>query len=45
MGQTQSWIAKIERGDRQLTALELRDICEVLGVRVSALLDGLSGPL
>ena len=43
LGQTQSFVAKIERGDRQLTALELRDICAILGVPVSAVLGGPPG--
>jgi len=35
----QSFVAKIERGERQVTALELRDLCRVYKVPSSAILD------
>lgn len=37
-GRDQSFIAKIERGERQLTALELRDLCRLFNVPVSDVL-------
>ena len=32
LGQTQSFISKVERGERRIDVVELRAICEVLGV-------------
>jgi transcriptional regulator with XRE-family HTH domain len=34
----QTFLAKIERGERQVTALELRDLCRILKVSCSVLL-------
>ena len=31
----QSFVSKIESGERRLDILELRDVCEVLGVSLS----------
>ena len=39
-GRDQSFAAKIERGERQITALELRDLCITLDVDVSDILKG-----
>jgi len=39
LGWTQSQVGKAERGERIITALELRDICRLLGISVSALFD------
>ncbi len=38
-GRAQSMIANIERGERQLTALELRDLCRIFHVSSSSVLD------
>lgn len=32
LGHPQSWVAKIESGERQLLFLEFLDICQALGV-------------
>jgi transcriptional regulator with XRE-family HTH domain len=32
LGQTQSFISKVERGERRLDVVELRSICSALGV-------------
>jgi transcriptional regulator with XRE-family HTH domain len=39
-GRDQSVVARIERGERQLSALELRDLCRAFGVPYDAVLDG-----
>ncbi|WP_459556771.1 helix-turn-helix domain-containing protein [Lacunimicrobium album] len=31
LGQTQSFVSKVERGDRRLDVIQLRTICHVLG--------------
>lgn len=43
INQTQSFVGKVERGERQITALELRDMCRVFGIPSSAILDDLKG--
>ena len=32
LGQTQSWVSKVERGERRLDLVELREFCEGMGV-------------
>ena len=32
LGQTQSWVSKVERGERRLDLVELREFCEGIGV-------------
>jgi transcriptional regulator with XRE-family HTH domain len=32
LGQSQSFISKVERGDRRLDVIQLRTICQTLGV-------------
>ena len=29
--QTQSWVSKVERGERRIDVIELRDVCRALG--------------
>jgi len=41
LGQPQSFVAKIEAGERQLTVLELVDACVVFGVSPGEFLAGL----
>lgn len=36
LGQTQSFVSKVERGERRLDVVELRAFCEVLGVSFSS---------
>ena len=32
LGQTQSFVSKMERGDRRLDIVQLRTVCKILGV-------------
>jgi transcriptional regulator with XRE-family HTH domain len=32
LGETQSWVSKVERGERRLDLVELRAFCKVIGV-------------
>ena len=32
LGQTQSWVSKVERGERRLDLVELREFCAGMGV-------------
>ena len=36
LGQTQSFVSKVERGERRLDVVELRAFCEVVGVSFSS---------
>ncbi len=36
LGQSQSFVSKIERGERRLDIIQLRQICHVLGVALPA---------
>ena len=40
VGLPQPAIANIERGERQITALELRDLCRIFNVSSCSVLDG-----
>jgi transcriptional regulator with XRE-family HTH domain len=35
LGQTQSFVTKVERGDRRLDIVQLRSICQVLGLTMT----------
>jgi transcriptional regulator with XRE-family HTH domain len=35
LGQTQSFVTKVERGDRRLDIVQLRTICRVLGLTMA----------
>jgi transcriptional regulator with XRE-family HTH domain len=35
LGKPQSYISKIERGERRLDVIELREICRVLGIELA----------
>lgn len=37
LGVSQSFVAKYEGGDRRLDLLQLREVCEALGIKLSAL--------
>jgi transcriptional regulator with XRE-family HTH domain len=39
--QTQSFVSKIERGDRRLDIIQLRAICQVLGLTLPAFVERL----
>ena len=39
LGRDQSLVARIERGERQLSALELRDLCRAYKATYAAMLD------
>lgn len=43
LGQRQSFIAKVERGERQVTALEFRDMCGLYGVSPTEVLGSVEG--
>lgn len=45
LGRSQSFISDIERGVRRLDALELRDICILLGSDLMTFLEGLEAEL
>ncbi|QDU42881.1 helix-turn-helix protein [Symmachiella dynata] len=36
LGQTQSFVSKVERGERRLDVIQLRTICNVLGTSLPA---------
>jgi len=38
-GRDRSFVAKTERGERQVTALELRDLCRLFRITSSDILD------
>jgi transcriptional regulator with XRE-family HTH domain len=43
--QSQSFVSKVERGDRRLDIIQLRTICQVLGVSLPAFVDRLERAL
>jgi len=43
MGISQSQVGKIERGERVIAALELRDACREFGISISSILEDLMG--
>jgi len=45
LGRSQSFISDVERGVRRLDALELRDICFLLGSDLKTFIDGLESEL
>lgn len=43
LGKPQSYVSKYESGERNLDILEAKEVCEVLGVRLSDLVKQLEG--
>lgn len=43
LGEPQSFVSRYESGDRRLDVLELRHICEVLGVSLADFIERLEG--
>ena len=39
LGVHQSFVSKVENGERRLDVLELRDLCEALGIGLSAFIN------
>ena len=45
LGQSQSFVSKYESGERRLDILELRQVCEALGLTLSQFVGRLEGSL
>jgi transcriptional regulator with XRE-family HTH domain len=45
VGQTQSWVSKVERGERRLDVIELRAICRALSISFAAFVKQLEAAL
>ena len=45
LGQTQSFVSKVERGERRLDVVELRAFCEILGVSFPSFAERLENTL
>jgi transcriptional regulator with XRE-family HTH domain len=45
LGQTQSFVSKYESGERRLDILELRDVCEALGLPLAEFVERLEDRL
>lgn len=45
LGQTQSFISKVERGERRIDIVELRQLCAVMGVEFVTFVDQLEKSL
>lgn len=41
LGQSQSYVSKVERGDRRLDVIQLRTICQTLGSSLPSFIDSL----
>jgi len=41
LGQSQSYVSKVERGDRRLDVIQLRTICQTLGTSLPSFIDSL----
>lgn len=45
LGQTQSFVSKVERGERRLDVVELRAFCSALGISLSKFVDSIESVL
>jgi transcriptional regulator with XRE-family HTH domain len=45
LGQSQSFVSKLERGDRRIDVIQLRTICQIVGVSLYEFVDRLEGEL
>jgi transcriptional regulator with XRE-family HTH domain len=45
IGETQSFVSKVERGDRRLDIVELRQFCRAIGLSLAAFVERLEGVL
>lgn len=43
LGQSQSFVSKVERGERRVDIVELRAFCNAIGVEFSVFVNGLDG--
>jgi transcriptional regulator with XRE-family HTH domain len=45
LGVAQSYVSNYEKGERRLDILELRDVCEIVGITLPAFVERLEGKL
>lgn len=45
LGKTQSFVSKVERGERRIDIVELRAFCSAIGISFSTFVGGMDQPL